>query len=284
MKQFVCCILSFSLLLLSACNDGSAPAAASAGSSPAPVHKRYLASNVVFSGASLSRARSFSARALDDVDTSTKILASDIILDDNNSTRLVSTDLQTALNQEIAPNIETKLKGHTWTVSHKMMHMVAALGDAGISDLPQYGHFNTVDGSSNPVVNSDLQAIIDNSQVTFNSDGTFSIDSGCFGVIHKDACADMGHNYGWVNMNAGTSPAPSFQAVSDSHLMFTFQLVSYDINGNPINASSDHSGSWEVRTVQVLSTDATTVVLMGVGDPSRTIFRGQEVVVLTLVQ
>lgn len=100
---------------------------------------KVLASNVMLSSANASINKS------EDVDTTTKVLASNVELNTDNN-KLTSTNLQNALDNEMAVKLSTVLIG-TWTIANKTKD-------------PYY------DGLTG--------------QITVADDGTFSMDSGVF--------------------------------------------------------------------------------------------------------
>lgn len=192
------------------CNGGGATSAISVARAPSAaesnpaatdsVHKKYLLQNVVFKKSGNSSSR------VEKLDTTTQISIDDIVLGDAEVIgRLKSTNLKDALSNEIAADLATVLKSTKWKVEYKINSAHLHNDHPNILTLSFSGDEDTVD----------------NSHLTFNADGTVTVDK-CFLVAGNRACWEAVRGY-----YAGPPmvSAPTYEIINNSAILVTYKTT-----------------------------------------------------------
>lgn len=224
---------------------GSPTATPVATASPvASVHKQYLASNVILNttGSALHQNHMKDTTVLD---TTTQINASDIVLDTTGTILTATsgtnnTNLQTAITNQIAPNIYNILVGTTtWSIAHKVWHRLG----------------------SNTIVTSQG---IDNSSITFTDDGTNSGKgsislTGCFLVIGS-ICEDASYYQSSVSTLSIEACVPisgsfKYEIISNTSMLVFYTRV-------PIGTTS----ATVAPLVLIQQVTSKSIILSGVGE------------------
>ncbi len=138
--------------------SGSASTAGTNGSASSGTtsSKKILASNIIF-GASTTRAKELLALEEAGVDTTTKIVAANVVID-TSKTEVTSTNLQTALESELAPNLDLLLPGTAWTVENVNVNYSGAVSGAAAITFAASGNTFTLDSGTLGIIATNSKA------------------------------------------------------------------------------------------------------------------------------
>lgn len=169
--------------------------------------KLFLSSNVILGLESVALAQTDSTYELD---TSTKIRPEQIVLSENESRigRLKSKNLKTALENEIAPDLTSLIRGKTWKIESLSYIPSIIANEGGVS------------------ITIDNPAQYTSSTITFSTDGTFEVSSGCAFIIHGFACKSATDGATAITNARGT-----YKVIDQAGIIITGSSEKADSNG-----------------------------------------------------